>query len=134
VSRLTLDFTRPGIPALALTTDTSFLTAFANDLGFEDIFARQVETLGRPGDSLIAITTSGRSRNVVRAAQSARVMSMKVVVLASGDGGALADLADVAICVPSTSTQHIQESHLAIEHIICHLVERRLYGDPSQVR
>ena len=127
VSRLTSDFARPGIPAVALTTDTSFLTAFTNDIGFEDVFARQVETLGRAKDVLIGISTSGRSANVIRAIGSARARGMKVVVL-MGSEGPMADLADVAICVPSRSTQHVQESHLAIEHVVCRIVELRLYS------
>ncbi len=126
VSRLSADWVRPGIPAIALTTDTSFLTAFANDDDFDGVFARQVETLGRPGDVLIAISTSGRSRNVIRAVERARAARVGVIVL-TGSHGPLADMADVAITVPSESTQHIQESHLAIEHVICYLVERQLF-------
>jgi D-sedoheptulose 7-phosphate isomerase len=128
VSRLTMDFVRPAIPAIALTTDTSFLTAFTNDVDFDGVFARQVEALGRPRDVLIGISTSGGSRNVIRAVERARAAGLSVVVLV-GSGGALAEMADVAIRVPSRMTQHIQESHLAIEHIICHLVERQLYQD-----
>ncbi len=128
VSCLTQDFTRPGLAAIALTTDTSMLTAYANDFGFEGIFARQVQALGRPGDALIAISTSGGSRNVVAAAAGARAAGLRVVAL-TGTGGALTELADVAIRVPSDHTQHIQEAHLAIEHLLCHLVERRLHGE-----
>jgi D-sedoheptulose 7-phosphate isomerase len=127
VSRLTMDFARPGIPAIALTTDTSFLTAYANDIDFDGIFARQVSTLGNPGDVLIGISTSGRSKNVVRAVERAKAGGLAVVVLI-GSGGPLSEMADVAIRVPSQVTQHIQESHLAIEHVICHLVERQLYS------
>jgi D-sedoheptulose 7-phosphate isomerase len=130
VSRLTADFARPAIPAIALTTDTSFLTAYANDIDFLGVFARQVEALGRPGDVLIGISTSGRSGNVLRAAETARARRMSVVVL-MGRSGPLADLADVAIKVPSPSTQHIQECHLSIEHVLCHLVERRLFPGES---
>lgn len=126
VSRLTMDFVRPGLPAIALTTDTSFLTAYANDIDFEGIFARQIQALGRPGDVLFGISTSGRSKNVIKAVEQARAAEMSVVVL-MGEAGPLADLADVAVRVPSRSTQHIQECHLAIEHVICHLVERQLY-------
>jgi D-sedoheptulose 7-phosphate isomerase len=136
VSRLTADFVRPGIAAIALTTDTSFLTAFTNDIHFDGVFERQVETLGRAGDVLIGISTSGGSRNVVRAVEAARIRGLSVVILA-GDRGPLAAMADVAISVPSQVTQYIQESHLAIEHIICHLVERHLYpagGDAGQSR
>jgi len=130
VSRLSSDFVRPGIAAIALTTDTSFITAFTNDVEFDGVFARQVETLGKPGDVLIGISTSGRSRNVVRAVESARANGLKVIVL-TGVEGPLAEMADVAIRVPSQSTQHIQESHLAIEHIVCRLVELQLY-QPSE--
>jgi D-sedoheptulose 7-phosphate isomerase len=126
VSRLSSDFLRPGIAAIALTTDTSFLTAFTNDVDFDGVFARQVETLGKARDVLIGISTSGRSRNVIRAVESARSAGLTVIVL-SGAEGPLAGMADVAICVPSRSTQHIQESHLAIEHIVCRLVELQLY-------
>ena len=132
VSRLTSDFARPAIPALALTTDTSFLTAYTNDIGFDGLFARQVEAFGRPGDVLLGISTSGRSANVVRAVEVSRSIGLRAVVL-MGSSGPLEHIADVAIKVPSQSTQHIQESHLAIEHAICHIVERRLYpGDGSR--
>lgn len=127
VSRLSGECSRPGLPAVALTTDTSFLTAFANDLGFEGVFERQVEALGQPKDVLIGISTSGSSRNVLRAAERARRLGMQVVAL-TGEQGRLADLADVAVCVPSDTVQHIQEAHLAIEHVVCALVERQLYG------
>jgi D-sedoheptulose 7-phosphate isomerase len=127
VSRLTKDFDRPGLPAIALTTDSSFLTAFANDCGFDGVFERQVQALGRPGDILIGISTSGNSPNVVRAVRQATAMGLRSIAL-TGAGGALAGLADVAICVPSTDTQHIQETHLAIEHLICLLVERDLFS------
>lgn len=127
VSRLTKNFERPGLPAIALTTDTSFLTAFSNDCGFEDVFARQVQALGNPEDLLMGISTSGRSTNVVRAAQEAKNQHMSVIVL-TGENGPLADMGDVAISVPSTDTQHIQEAHIAIEHILCALVERDMFG------
>jgi D-sedoheptulose 7-phosphate isomerase len=127
VSRLTMDFVRPGLPAVALTTDTSFLTAFANDCGYDGIFARQVQALGKAGDVLVGISTSGNSRNVVLAVEAAQAAGMAVVVL-TGSGGKLPSMADLAIQVPSTCTAHIQESHLAIEHILCDLVERMLYG------
>jgi D-sedoheptulose 7-phosphate isomerase len=133
VSRLTMDFERPSIPAIALTTDTSFLTAYANDVDFDGVFARQVEGLGARGDVLIGISTSGKSRNVIRAVEQARRKVMGVVVLL-GEDGPLASMADVAIRIPSRSTQHIQESHLAVEHVICHLVERAVYAEPKQVR
>jgi phosphoheptose isomerase len=127
VSRLTKDFERPGLPAIALTTDSSFLTAYANDCGFEGVFARQVQALGRPGDVLIGISTSGSSANVVQAMELARATGLRTVSL-TGSGGRLTELADVAIAVPSKDTQHIQESHLAVEHLICLLVEQALFG------
>ena len=127
VSTLTVDHPRPSIPAIALTTDTSLLTAIANDFGVEGLFARQVESIGREGDVLMAISTSGRSANVVRAARTARDRSMRVVALTGEGGGELAPLADVAIRVPSTVTAHIQEAHLAVEQLLALLVERALY-------
>lgn len=127
-SRLTLDYARPGLPAIALTTDTSFLTAYANDFDFTGVFARQVQALGQEGDVLIGISTSGGSKNVLKAMETARQLGMRTVALI-GSGGKLADIADVCIAVPSRKTQHIQECHLAAEHIICHIVERALFGE-----
>jgi D-sedoheptulose 7-phosphate isomerase len=132
VSRLTKDFDRRALPAIALTTDTSFLTAFANDCGFDGVFDRQVEAFGRPGDVLIGISTSGNSPNVIRALRRARSSGLRSIVLV-GTQGQLASLADVAICVPSTDTQHVQEAHLAIEHLICWLVERELFPSSMAV-
>ena len=123
VGRLTSDFERPGLPAVALTTDTSFLTAYANDYAFDGVFARQVQALGRRGDVLFGISTGGSSRNVIAAVAEARRVGMRVVTL-TGDRGDLWQQGDVAIAVPETATAHIQEVHLAIEHVICHLVER----------
>ena len=122
---------RPGIPAIALTTDTSFLTARANDCGFEGVYERLVDALGRPGDALIGISTSGSSPNVIRAFARAREKAMITIGLLGGTGGALAGMADVAITVPSESTQHIQESHIAIGHILCEIIEETLYGASS---
>jgi phosphoheptose isomerase len=130
VSTLTVDNPRPSIRALALTTDTSLLTAIANDFGVEGIFARQVESHGREGDVLIAISTSGNSANVLRAAEEARGRGLRVIALTGESGGALAGLADVAVRVPSTVTAHIQECHLAVEQLLALLVERALYPDP----
>jgi D-sedoheptulose 7-phosphate isomerase len=127
VSTLTLDHPRPSIPAIALTTDTSLLTAIANDFGVEGVFARQIEALAQPGDVLIAISTSGSSANVVRAAERARELDIRVVALTGETGGTLVALADVAIRVPSRVTAHIQECHLAIEQLLALLVERELY-------
>jgi len=126
VNRLRADFERPGLPAIALTTDSSFLTSFANDYEFEGVFERQVQTLAKPGDVLIGISTSGNSANVIRAVKAAQALTMQTIVL-TGSGGHLAEMANVAISVPSTNTQYIQEAHLAIEHILCALVERNLF-------
>lgn len=126
VSRLSKDFERPGLPALALTTDTSFLTAFTNDCGYENVFARQVETLGNPGDLLIGISTSGTSLNVIRALEAARKGNMRTIFLTSTINPTEGK-SDIVIAVPATNTQYIQETHLAIEHTICELVERTLF-------
>ena len=128
VSRLSKDFDRRALPAIALTTDTSFLTAFGNDCGFEGIFERQVEALGNAGDVLIGISTSGNSPNVIRAVEAARKGNIRTIAL-TGNGGRLAAMTDVAIAVPSGDTQYIQETHLAVEHILCELVESILFRD-----
>lgn len=125
-SRLTKDFVRPGLPAIALTTDTSFLTAYANDCGFAGIFERQVEAIGKASDVLIGISTSGASENVLKAVAAARTKGMAVITLC-GEKGPLSECADVAVCVPSGKTQFVQECHLAVEHLICHLVERAIF-------
>jgi D-sedoheptulose 7-phosphate isomerase len=131
VWRLTSDFVRPGLAAIALTTDSSLLTAQANDQGFESIFERQVAALGRAGDVLVGITTSGTSRNVLRALEAARAIGMGTIVL-TGASGAAAVRADVVVAIPSDNTQHIQETHLAVEHALCDMVERELFGKPDR--
>lgn len=118
--------TRRAWPAVALTTDSSLLTAAANDLGFEEVFARQVEALCRPADLLILHSTSGSSPNLLRAAEAAALKGVPVVALLGQDGGALARLVEQAIVVPSDDTSHIQELHLAMEHIIAGIVEDAL--------
>lgn len=118
--------TRPGLSAVALTTDTSVLTACANDLGFDEVFARQVESLARPGDLLVLHSTSGESPNVIRAAQSAKARGVPVVAFLGKSGGQLKGIADVSLVIPSDETARIQELHLAIEHIICDIVEERM--------
>jgi D-sedoheptulose 7-phosphate isomerase len=130
VSTLTLDRRRPAIPAIALTTDTSLLTAVANDFGFDEVFARQVEALGREGDVLVGISTSGNSRNVVRAFERASTRGLVRIALTGRDGGALAPMADVAIRVPSEETSHVQELHIAIGQLIAFLVEDELHPRP----
>lgn len=117
---------RPAIAAIALTTDTSALTAAGNDLGFDRIFSRQVEALGQPGDILIGFSTSGNSANVIRAFEEAKRRDLTTVFLGGGTGGALADIADVSLIVPSTVTAHIQECHIMMGHIICEGVETAL--------
>jgi len=123
---------RRPLPAIALTTDTSALTAIGNDYGFDDVFARQVRALGVRGDVALAISTSGRSPNVLRAVEAARDGGLKVVALTGGDGGALAAAADVSLRVSaSTLSARIQETHILIGHVICELVDQRLFGDAS---
>lgn len=124
----TLDHRRPraGLAALALTTDTSFLTAYANDFGYEGVFSRQVETLGNEGDVLIGISTSGNSANVVAACGAAREMGIKNIAMTGEDGGKLADHANILLAVPSSVTMHIQESHIALGHVITLAVEKLL--------
>lgn len=126
VSRLDSRRDRPALPAIALTTDTSFLTAFSNDSGFEGVFQRQVEALGSSGDVLLAISTSGNSANVLRAVETAGWRGMSTIAL-TGEGGKLAAMAGQAIVVPSGDTQRVQEAMLAIEHILCGLVETALF-------
>jgi D-sedoheptulose 7-phosphate isomerase len=119
---------RPAMRAIALTTDTSLLTACANDMGFDEVFARQVEALAEPGDLLVLHSTSGESPNVIRAAQSARARGVAVVAFLGKGGGHLKELADATLIIPASDTARIQELHLAIEHVICDLVEDRLKG------
>ncbi|MFN2398447.1 MAG: SIS domain-containing protein [Gemmatimonadaceae bacterium] len=115
--------TRRAYPAVALTTDTSLLTAAGNDLGFEEIFARQVEALAKVGDLLVVHSTSGNSPNILRAAEAARVKGVRVLAFTAGDGGKLRALADHSLVVPTDRTDRAQEIHLCIEHRICELVE-----------
>ena len=117
---------RRAYPAIALTTDTSLLTACGNDMGFEEIFARQVEALAKPGDLLVIHSTSGNSPNVLRAAEAARAGGVEVLSFSARDGGALRALSDHTIIVPSQRTDRAQELHLCIQHIICDLVEEEL--------
>jgi D-sedoheptulose 7-phosphate isomerase len=117
---------RPALPALALTTDTSCLTAVGNDYGFQDVFQRQVEVVGISGDVLVAISSSGNSANLIRAVTTARERGMTTIGLLGRGGGALASLVHLAIVVPSDNTQRIQEGHITLGHIICDLVERML--------
>ena len=119
---------RKALPAIALTTDGGVLTCIANDTGFENIFARQVEALGSKGDVCFAITTSGTSPNVVAACQQARASGMKVIGLLGRDGGTVKALCDLAMIVESDDTQRIQETHNLIGHILCELIEAQLFS------
>ena len=122
---------RPGLPAVALTTDTSALTAISNDYHYDEVFARQVNALGQPGDVLLAISTSGNSANVIRAIESAHEKGLTVVALTGRDGGNIANLMqgnDVEIRVPSDSTARIQEVHLLTIHCLCHQIDEVLFG------
>src|SRR5690349_14331838 len=117
---------RRAYPAVALTTDSSLLTAAGNDFGFESVFARQVEALAKPGDLLIIHSTSGSSPNVLRAAEAARARGIPVLAFSARDGGPLRDLADHSVIIPTDRTDRAQELHLCIEHIICDIVEQTL--------
>lgn len=126
VSRFTLD--RAALPAMALTTDTSILTAIGNDYGFEHLFARQIEAHGRPGDVFIGISTSGNSPNVLRALTTANERGLVAVGLTGASGGKMSDLCRHCIHIPSTNTARIQEGHILIGHILCATTERGLFG------
>ena|SRR5579863_175081 len=122
---------RRGLPALALTTDSSTITSIANDYRYEDIFARQVQALGQPGDILLGISTSGNSPNVLRAATAAHEKDMVCVALTGRKGGQFAEMLqgdDVHICVPATSTARIQEVHIMVIHCLCDLIDHHLLG------
>jgi D-sedoheptulose 7-phosphate isomerase len=122
-----LNYDRAPVAAIALTTDSSVLTAVANDYGYEDVFERQIRGLGRSGDVLIAISTSGRSRNILRAIVAGRQMGLTVVGLTGRGGGEMASRCDVCLCAPTDGTQLIQQIHITAGHIICGLIEERLF-------
>lgn len=119
---------RRSLPAIALTTNTSILTALANDYGYETVFDRQLESLANDKDILIAITTSGNSSNILKAAENAKLRNVKVIGMTGKSGGKLKDIADITIRIPSDDTPRIQEAHITIGHIICGLVENMLFG------
>ena len=132
VSRFNFD--RPGLPALALTTDTSILTAVGNDYGYEQLFRRQLEANGVGGDVFLAISTSGNSPNILQALQAARLKGITTFGLTGKTGGKMRDLCDHCLCVPSEDTPRIQEAHILIGHTLCAMVELALFEDPrSQI-
>jgi D-sedoheptulose 7-phosphate isomerase len=126
VSRLTVD--RPAMRALALTTDTSILTAIGNDYSYDNVFERQIEALGQQGDVFLGISTSGNSKNILKALELSRKMGITMIGFSGCQGGKMSPLCDYNVIVPSEITANIQESHLALEHIFCHLVELRYFG------
>jgi D-sedoheptulose 7-phosphate isomerase len=122
---------RPAMRAIALTTDTSIITAGGNDFGFDCIFARQIEALGQPGDVFLGISTSGNSPNILRAVQQAKEMKITTIGFTGNDGGKMLGLCDHNVIIPSNVTMNIQECHLALEHIFCMATERFYLGDKS---
>ena len=122
---------RPPLPAIALNTDMAVITSIGNDYGFNLIFSRQVETLAKEGDIVIAISTSGNSPNVIAAVETARKMGNTTIGLTGGSGGKLVSLVDYAFIVPSEATPRIQEAHITLGHVICQVVEDALFGEPS---
>lgn len=122
-------FDRPSLPSLALTTDTSNLTAIGNDYGYDYVFSRQIEGMGQAGDLFIGISTSGNSQNILNAFTSAKAKGITTVALTGRDGGKMAKAADYTLIVPSNATPRIQESHLLIEHMICDAIEKEMFGD-----
>ena len=134
VSCLSPHFHRKSLPAIALTTDTSFITAASNDFGYDTIFERQIESLGNRGDVLIAISTSGSSKNVISAIRRAKEKGLNIVGLTGANDGAMCSLCDVIFKVPSNNTMRIQECHLFIEHVIAELVEKELFSEQDEGR
>jgi len=122
---------RQGLHAIALGTDTSILTAVGNDYGFERIFARQVEALGAAGDVLLVISTSGRSANILAAAQAAKARGLRVVGFTGEGGGELRTLCELCLCIASTDTPRIQEGHGFLGHVLCGLIEREMFGNAA---
>lgn len=123
---------RPALPAVALTTNTSSITAIGNDYGYDQVFSRQLEGLGMPGDVLVAVSTSGRSESVLRAIFTARSLAMTVIGMTGGRGAEFADLCDVALVTPHVLTPRVQEGHIAMGHAVCLLVEHALFPPPAK--
>lgn len=126
VSRFAFD--RPGLPAIALTTDTSILTAIGNDYGYEKLFSRQIQALGRAGDVFIAYSTSGQSQNIIEALKEAQRVGLRTIGFTGNRGGMMVDFCEMCIEIPSASTPKIQEGHLVAGHIICGLIEDAIFG------
>jgi D-sedoheptulose 7-phosphate isomerase len=120
---------RAALPAISLTTNTSVLTSLANDYGYDVVFAKQIEALGKKNDVAIGISTSGKAKNVILAVKQAKKMDLKTVVMTGGDGGEIAKLADISLVVPSSITARIQEAHITIGHIVCELVEQAFFQE-----
>ena len=120
---------RPAMNSISLTVDTSNLTAIGNDYGYDVIFSRQLEGVGKQGDVLIGLSTSGNSRNVVLAFEQAKKMGIKTVALVGEKGGAMRGIADLSLCVPAATSAHIQEMHITVGHLICDLIEKKFYGE-----
>lgn len=132
VSRFQFD--RPGLPAVALTVDTSILTAIGNDYGYERVFSRQIEAIGRPGDIFMAISTSGNSPNIVAGVEAAKKKNIMVVGLTGHGGGKMKAMCDECLCVPSDVTPRVQEGHLATYHLLCQFVEEMMFPEYKPVR
>jgi D-sedoheptulose 7-phosphate isomerase len=126
-------FDRPALPAIALTTDTSIITAISNDYGYERVFSRQIEALGCSGDVVIAISTSGNSENILQAISSAKKKAIFTIGLTGLNGGKMKNLCDVCLCMPSDSTPRIQECHIVIEHVLCAFIEEAIFGAQRSV-
>jgi D-sedoheptulose 7-phosphate isomerase len=126
VSRLTVD--RPALAAIALTTDTSILTAIGNDYSYENVFERQIEAIGKPGDVFLGISTSGNAKNILKALRACPRLGISTLGYIGNDGGAMKALCEISVIVPSQVTMHIQECQLALEHILCMMVERLYFG------
>lgn len=128
IIRLSHKIKRPALPAIALTTDTSYLTAGGNDIGFENVFSRGVEGLGNNGDVLLGISTSGNSVNIIKAIEMAKSKGMRTIAFLGGNGGKIKSLIDQSVVIPSENVQRIQEGHITVAHIICEIIEEELFG------
>ncbi len=126
VNRFKID--RPPLPAIALTTDTSIITSIGNDFDFSDIFVKQIKAIGTNGDIAVAISTSGKSPNIIKALEAAAKLGIITVLFTGGDGGAAGEMATHAFVVPSKNTPRIQEVHIALGHVLCELVDNKLFG------